>query len=81
MTKLKPLSVALIVAAMLATPAMACTRHLTSRHLAKNADASVSPTARHILGRVGIRAPRAGAFGTQPAPGGVCDAGDNPFIC
>jgi hypothetical protein len=81
MTKLKPLSAALIVAAMLVAPAMACRRHVTSRHLAKDANASVSPTARYILGRVGIRAPRAGAFGARPAPGGVCDVGDNPFIC
>jgi hypothetical protein len=81
MTKCKSLSAALIAAAMLATPAMACTRHVTSRHLAKDANASASPTARHIDGRVGIRAPRAGAFATRPAPGGVCDVGDNPFIC
>jgi len=79
MTKLKPLSAALIVAAMLVTPAMACTRRVTSRHLAKDANANVSPSARYILGRVGIGAPR--AFGTRPAPGGVCDVGDNPFIC
>jgi hypothetical protein len=80
-TLLKPLPAALIATAMLATPAVACTRHVTSRHVAKNANASASPTARYIDGRVGIRAPRAGAFATRPAPGGVCDAGDNPFIC
>jgi Protein of unknown function (DUF3551) len=43
--------------------------------------ASAFPTVRYIDGRVGIRAPRAGAFATQPATGGVCDVGDNPFIC
>ncbi|WP_354082032.1 DUF3551 domain-containing protein [Bradyrhizobium sp. S3.3.6] len=44
--------------------------------------ASVSPTVRYIDGRVGIRAPRAGAFATRPAAGGVwCDVGDNPFMC
>jgi hypothetical protein len=31
--------------------------------------------------RVGNSAPRADAFATRPAPGEVCDAGDNPFIC
>ena len=39
------------------------------------------PTVRYIDGRVGIRAPRTGAFATRPAAGGVCDVGDNPFIC
>jgi hypothetical protein len=43
--------------------------------------ASASPTVRYIDGRVGIRAPRAGAFAARPAAGGVCDVGDNPFIC
>jgi Protein of unknown function (DUF3551) len=43
--------------------------------------ASASPTVRYIDGRVGIRAPRTGAFATRPAAGGVCDVGDNPFIC
>jgi hypothetical protein len=81
MTKFKSLSAALIAAAMLATPATARTRHVTSWHLAKDANASASPTAHHIDGRVGIRAPRAGAFATRPAPGGACDVGDNPFIC
>jgi hypothetical protein len=63
MTKLKPLSAALIAAAMLATPAMA---RETSRHLAENANASASPTARYIDGRVCIPAPRVGAFATAP---------------
>jgi hypothetical protein len=73
MTKSKLLSAALIAAAMLATPAMARTNHVTSRHLAADANASASPTAHHIHihGPVGIRAPR----------GENCDVGDNPFIC
>ena len=79
MTNLKLLSAALIAAAMLATPAMARTSHVTSRHLAEDANASASPTARYIDGRVGIRAPRVGA--TAPSDGGTCDVGDNPFIC
>ena len=81
MTKLKLLSAALIAAAMLATPAMARTRHVTSRHLAEDANTNASPTARYVDGRVGIRAPRVGAFATAPSDGGTCDVGDNPFIC
>ena len=74
MTKLKLLSAALIATATLATPAMARTSHVTSRHRA-------SPTARYIDGRVGISAPRVGAFPPAPPKGGNCDVGDNPFIC
>jgi hypothetical protein len=82
MTKLKLLSAALIAAAMVATPAMARESHITSRHHAEHANASVSPTARSINDRVGIRAPRVGSF--PPAPPDTtenCDVGDNPFIC
>ena len=78
MTKLKLLSAALIAAAMLATPAMARTSHVTS--LAEHANASASPTAHHN-GPVGIRAPRVGAFPQAPPDGENCDVGDNPFIC
>jgi hypothetical protein len=81
MTKLKLLSAALIAAAMLATPAMARTSHVISRHLAEDANASASPTARYIDGRVGIRAPRVGAFATAPSDRGTCDVADNPFMC
>ena len=79
MTKLKLLPAALIAAAMLATPAMARTSHVTSRHLAEDANASVSFTAHY--GPVGIRAPRLGAFATAPSDGGTCDVGDDPRIC
>ena len=81
MTKLKLLSAALIAVAMLATPAMAHTSHVTSRHHAKDANASASPTARYIDGRVGISAPRVRAFPPAPPDGENCDVGDNPFIC
>ena len=83
MTMPKLLSAALIAAAMLATPAMARTNHVTSRHLAEDANASVPPTAHHIDidGPVGIRAPRVGAFPPAPRDGENCDVGDNPFIC
>ena len=67
MTRLKLLSAALIAAAMLATPATARTSHVTSRHRrARDANASASPTARYIDGRVCIPAPRVGAFATAP---------------
>ena len=81
MTKLKLLSAALIAAAVLATPAMARTNHVTSRHRAEDAYASASPTARYIDGRVGISAPRVGAFPPAPPGGENCDVGDNPRIC
>ena len=72
MTKFKLLSAALIAAAMLATPAMARTSHVTSRHHAKDANASASPTARYIDGRVGISAPRASAhFLRRPRTGKI----------
>jgi hypothetical protein len=51
MTKLKLLSAALIAAAMLTTPAMARDSHLTSRHLAEDANASIMHpvvTSRHL---------------------------------
>jgi hypothetical protein len=77
MTKLKFLSAALVAAAMFAAPAVAQTSHVTSRHVAEDANTSASPTARYIDGRVGISAPRVGA----PAEGENCDVGDNERIC
>jgi hypothetical protein len=81
MTELKLLSAALIAAAMLATPAMARTSHVTSQHLAKDANASASLTVHYIHGPVAVRAPRLGAFATAPSDGGACDVGDDPRIC
>ncbi len=82
MTKSKLLSAALIAAAMLATPAMARTSHVTSRHLALDANASVSPRPLYsVLAPVGIPVPRVGSFATAPLDGGTCDVGDNPRIC
>lgn len=66
MTKLKVLSAVLIAAAALATPALARQSDVTSRHLARNANASASSTARYINGRACIPAPRVGAFATAP---------------
>ena len=81
MTRLKLLSAALIAGATLATPAVARTSHATSRHRARGAYASASPAARYIDGRVGISAPRVGAFPPSPPDGENCDVGDNPRIC
>jgi hypothetical protein len=81
MTKLKLLSAALIAAAMLATPAMARKSHITSLYRAEDANASASPTSRYIDGRVGIPAPRVGAFPPAPPDGENCDVGDNPRTC
>lgn len=66
MINLKLLSPTLIATAMLATPAMARKSHVTSRHLVLDANASASPTARYIDGRVCIPAPRVGGFATAP---------------
>jgi len=65
MTKLKLVSAGLIAAAMFATPAMARESHVTSRHLAAQANASGMPCTRYD-GRLCIPAPRVGAFATQP---------------
>ena len=75
MTNRNLLPAALIVVAMIATPAMARTSHVTSRHRARGANASA------FDGRVGISAPRVGAFPPAPPDGENCDVGDNPFIC
>jgi hypothetical protein len=66
MTKLKLLSAGLIAAAMLTTPVMAREHHLNARHVAKGADASATPAARYIDGRLCNPAPRVGAFATAP---------------
>jgi len=73
MTKLKLLSAALIAAAMLATPAMARTSHVTSRHRAEDANASASPTARYIDGRVGILRRASAHFLRRLRTGENCD--------
>ena len=70
MTTLKVLSAALVVGAMLATPAMARESHvISSRHFAKGTNANASATARYADGRVCIPAPRVGAFATAPWTG------------
>jgi hypothetical protein len=66
MTKIKLLSAGLIATAMLAMPAMARESYAAKRHVAVEANASASPTARYIDGRGCIPAPRVGAFATEP---------------
>ena len=80
MTKLKLLSAAVIIAAMLAAPAMARTSHVSSRHFEGDANASASSTDRYIDGRVGIPASRVNALPTPP-DGEDCDVGDNARVC
>jgi hypothetical protein len=69
MTKLGFLSVALIAAAMLATPAMARESHVTSLHLPENADASTMPGARYVGGGDGFRHDHFGSFAGTPGDG------------
>ena len=80
MTTIKLWSAGLIATVMLSTPAIACKTCLTKRHVAKKANASVSPTARYLDSHARIPAPHVGPFATPPH-GGNCDVGDNPFIC
>ncbi len=80
MTTIKLLSAGLIAIATLATPAMARENYLSHRHVAGEANTSVSPTARYIDGRVHIPASRVKAL-PAPPDGENCDVGDNPFIC
>ena len=82
MTTHNVLSAALIGgAAMIATPAIARTSHEISLHHAQDANASASPTANHIHGRVGISASHVSAVRPAPPDGENCDVGDNPRIC
>ena len=67
MTKLKLLSAAL-VAAVIATPAMARTGHKTSRQRAEDANASASTTVHYIDGRVRNLAPRVGVPPLRACP-------------
>ncbi len=70
MAKLRFLSVALIAAAVLATPAMARESSVTSRHLAEDGNASATPGARHIGGGDGFRGNHlGGGFGVVPGDG------------
>lgn len=80
MTDRNLLPAALIVVAMIVTPAMARTSHVTSRHHARDVNARASPTASYVHDRVGISAPGVSAF-PPPPDGNNCDVGDNPRVC
>ena len=69
MTKLRVLSAALILAAMLATPAMSRASHVTSRHRAKDANANTTAGARYVGEGNDFRAFGSG-FGGTPGYGG-----------
>lgn len=79
LTVVASLSAALI-AAMLATPAMARENWLAKRHAVEKANAGGSPTARYVGGHMRIPAPHVQTFATPP-DGENCDVGDDPFIC
>ncbi len=64
MRKLQLLSAGLVVATMLAAPALAREAHAKSQHRAENA-VSPAPGSRHNEHSC-ILAPRVGAFATQP---------------
>jgi hypothetical protein len=81
MTNHRFLSAALISAAMIAPPAIARTSHVISRHHAHDANASASPAANHIHGRVKFSAPYVSALPAAPPDGENCDVGDNPRVC
>jgi hypothetical protein len=80
MTNHNLLPAALIIASMIATPAIACASHVTSRHHARDVDARASPTVSNNHDRVGISAPGVNAF-RPPPDGDNCDVGDNPRVC
>jgi hypothetical protein len=66
MTKCKLLSAGLIAAAVLVPPAMARESHVRSRHAAESTYAAAPNAAC-------VRAPRVGAFATQPWANPPCE--------
>ena len=66
MSKFKLMSAGLVAAAMLTAPVMARENHLNTRHVARDAYASVGPVARDVDGRFCYPAPRVDAFATAP---------------
>lgn len=81
MTKSKLLLAALVAAAMLATPAVARTSHVTSRHLAADTNPSVALSNHYFDGPVDILAPRVDAPATAASAAETCDVGDNERVC
>ena len=66
MTKVRLLSVGLVVTAMFIAPAMAREHHLSPRHHAEGIETGAPQGTRYINGTFCIPAPRVGAFATQP---------------
>ena len=64
MRNVKLLSAALLAAATFATPVLAATH--TSRHVVTDANGRVMSTTQRYEGDSCIRAPRVGAFATEP---------------
>jgi hypothetical protein len=83
MTPIKLLSIGLVAATTLATPAMAHDNDFARRHVSENANASASLIDGYTDHHVQLPELRAHALATAPGdePGGVCDVGDNPMIC
>jgi hypothetical protein len=79
-TTIKLLSAGMIVAAMLAPPAMARSNYVAMRHVAGEANIGTFPTTRNTDGRVGVMAPHVDAL-RAPPDGENCDVGDNPEVC
>jgi len=65
MSKLQLLSAGLVAATMLVTPALAREHQVKSHHRTENANAGPAPGVRHNEHSC-IRAPRVGAFATEP---------------
>jgi hypothetical protein len=91
MTK-SELLLAPLIAALVATPATACTGHVTSRHLATARTSQVTSrvTSRHLADHANasvshtahdIRVPRVRTFAPAPPEGRDCDIGDREQIC
>ena len=72
MTKFELLSVGLVAAALLATPAIAREHHQKSWHNAKGEYVDASSVI-HIKGRRCIRAPDVGAYASQPYTRPPCE--------
>jgi hypothetical protein len=68
MSRLKPLSAALIAVAVLVTPALARENHITSRHLTQNADANTTIGGSHNNWRSGDRSDVWGRVGGYYGP-------------
>ncbi len=74
------LAAAWVAATMFATPAMARTSAVASRHLTADAIPGVLP-GHAVDGFVTMRTPRVGGHVAPVPAGGTCDMGDNERVC